>query len=154
MTRVVKILLYLELIRFLQFVDKQVESSLSSPPPSQFHLLLSLFAPMGETQLRVLTKGMKVFDMGQYNSTFRECSPLRIRSSFKRFLHSISKVLGVVQSTKCFVLNDVRNRVQVFNLCCQKFFVPRYRLCRHPRSRPSAVTFFADVPVSPISKVA
>ena len=38
------------------------------------------------------------------NSTFRECSPLRIRRSFKRFLHCGSKVLGIVQSTKCFVL--------------------------------------------------
>ena len=39
------------------------------------------------------------------NSTFRECSPLRIRSSFKRFLHCRSKVLRVVQRTKCFALN-------------------------------------------------
>ena len=38
------------------------------------------------------------------NSTFRKCSPLRIRSSFKRFLHCGSKVLGVVKSPKCFVL--------------------------------------------------
>ena len=38
------------------------------------------------------------------NSTFRECSPLRTRSSFKRFLHCGSKVLGVVKSPKCFVL--------------------------------------------------
>ena len=35
---------------------------------------------------------------------FRECSPLRIRSSFKRFLYCGFRVLGVVQSTKCFVL--------------------------------------------------
>ena len=35
---------------------------------------------------------------------FRECSPPRTRSSFKRFLYCGSKVLGVVQSTKCFML--------------------------------------------------
>ena len=38
------------------------------------------------------------------NSTFRECSPLWIRRYFKWFLHCGSKVLGIVQSTKCFVL--------------------------------------------------
>ena len=38
------------------------------------------------------------------NSTFRECSPLRTRSFFKRLLYCGSKVLGVVQSTKFFVL--------------------------------------------------
>ena len=38
------------------------------------------------------------------NSTFRECSPLWIRRSFERFLHCGSKVFGIVQSTKCFVL--------------------------------------------------
>ena len=43
-------------------------------------------------------------DMTRDNSTFRECSPLRARSSFKRLLYCGSKVLGVVQSTKCFVL--------------------------------------------------
>ena len=53
-------------------------------------------------------KGMKVY-LTWDNLTFRECSPLRIRSSFKRFRPSISKLLGVVQSTKCFVLNEVRN---------------------------------------------
>ena len=35
---------------------------------------------------------------------FRECSPPRTRSSFKRFLYCGSKVLRVVQSTKCFML--------------------------------------------------
>ena len=38
-------------------------------------------------------KGMKVFDTPD-NSTFRECSPLRSRSSFKRFLYCGSKALG------------------------------------------------------------
>ena len=38
-------------------------------------------------------KGMKVFDTPD-NSTFRECSPLRTRSSFKRFLYCGSKALG------------------------------------------------------------
>ena len=38
------------------------------------------------------------------NSSFRECSPLRIRRSFKQFLHCGSKVFGIVQSTKYFVL--------------------------------------------------
>ena len=42
---------------------------------------------------------MKVFDMGLH-STFCEWIPLRILpSSFKRFFHCGSKVLGVVQST-------------------------------------------------------
>ena len=49
-----------------------------------------------------MTKAWKYFTRD--NSTFRECSPLRIRSSFKRFPHCGSKVLGVVQSSKCFVL--------------------------------------------------
>ena len=55
-----------------------------------------------ERQLRVLTKVWKY--LTRNNCTFRECSALRIRSSFKRFLHCGSKVLGAVQSTKCFVL--------------------------------------------------
>ena len=38
------------------------------------------------------------------NSTFREFSPLRTCSSFNRFLYRGSRVLGVVQSTKCFAL--------------------------------------------------
>ena len=41
---------------------------------------------------------------GTIRLLFRECSPLRTRSSFKRFLYCGSKVLGVVQSTKCVVL--------------------------------------------------
>ena len=51
---------------------------------------------------RELTKVWKY--LTRDNSTFRECSLLRIRRSFKRFLHCGSKVLGIVQSTKCFVL--------------------------------------------------
>ena len=50
-------------------------------------------------------KGMKVFDTGQFDFYFvSEFSPLRTRSSFKQFLYCGSKVLGVVQSTKCVVL--------------------------------------------------
>ena len=41
---------------------------------------------------------------GTIRLLFRECSPLRTRSSFKRFLYCGFRVLGVVQSTKCFVL--------------------------------------------------
>ena len=41
---------------------------------------------------------------GTIRLLFSECSPLRTRSSFKRFLYCGSKVLGVVQRTKCFVL--------------------------------------------------
>ena len=41
---------------------------------------------------------------GTIRLLFRECIPLRTRSSFKRFLYCGSKVLGVVQSTKCVVL--------------------------------------------------
>ena len=46
-------------------------------------------------QLRVLTKVWKY--LTRNNCTFRECSPLLIRSSFKRFRHCGSKVLGAVQ---------------------------------------------------------
>ena len=56
-----------EFIRFLEFAVKQVESSLSSPPPSQLHLLLSLFAPMGEP-VETVEKPLKVFDTGQFDS--------------------------------------------------------------------------------------
>ena len=38
-------------------------------------------------------KGMKVFGTPE-NSTFRECSPLRTRKSFKRFLYCGSKAFG------------------------------------------------------------
>ena len=41
---------------------------------------------------------------GTIRLLFRKCSPLRTRSSFKRFLYCGSKVLGVVQSTKCVML--------------------------------------------------
>ena len=43
------------------------------------------------------------------NTTFRECNTFQLRSSFKRFPHNASKVLGVAQSTECYVL-EVRNR--------------------------------------------
>ena len=76
-----------------------MESSLSSPS-LQLHLLFSLVAPMGET-VETADKAMKVF--ARDNSTLCECRPLRIPRSFKRFFHCGSKVLGVVQSTKCFV---------------------------------------------------
>ena len=74
------------------------------------------------------------------NSTFRECSPLRIRSSFKRFLHCGSKVLGVVKSPRCFVLKWEKPRVG-FPPALFQFFVPRYRFYRHPLSRSSMLPF-------------
>ena len=53
----------------------------------------------GRDIVETADKGMKVFDTG-LNSTFCECSPLWILpSSFKRFFHCGSRVLGVVQST-------------------------------------------------------
>ena len=82
------------------------------------------------------------------NSTFRECSSLRICSSVKRFLYSFSKVLGVLQSTTCFVRTEVRNRGQVFHLRSQKFFVPRYTLFLHPQ----CYLFRRRTLFSPISK--
>ena len=69
---------------------------------------------------------------------FRECSPLRTRSSFKRFLYCGSKVLGVVQSKMfCVEVSKTTFRFSLLDLRCQKFFVPQYRFCRHPLSRPS-----------------
>ena len=50
------------------------------------------------------------------------------------------KVLGEVQSTKCFCV-EVRNRAWVIHLRCQKYFVPRYSFCRHPLSRPQCYLF-------------
>ena len=47
-------------------------------------------------------KGMKVFDTGQFDFYF--VGLLRTRSSFKRFFYCGSKVLGVVQGTKCVML--------------------------------------------------
>ena len=55
-----------------------------------------------ERQLRLLTEVWK--HLTQDNSTFCECYPLRIPSSFKRFFRCVFKVLGLVQSAKCFVL--------------------------------------------------
>ena len=49
---------------------------------------------------------------GTIRLLFRECSsPLRTRSSFKRFLYCGSKVLGVVQSTHEMFCVEVRNRM-------------------------------------------
>ena len=56
----------------------------------------------GRDTVESTDKGVKVFDTGQFD--FREFSPPRTRSSFKRFLYCVSKVLGVVPSYKCFML--------------------------------------------------
>ena len=61
MTLVVKIPLSLELIRFL--TGRKVLYPVH--PSYQLHLLLSLFASMGETCSA--NKGKKVFDMGQFD---------------------------------------------------------------------------------------
>ena len=74
----------------------------------------SLFAPMGETWLSVLTEAWKYLTGD--NSTFRESSSLRTRSSFKRFLYCGSKVLGVVQS-KIFCV-EVSKTACRFSLTC------------------------------------
>ena len=57
---------------------------------------------------------------GTIRLLFRECIPLRTRSSFKRFLYCGSKVLGVVQSTKCVVLKW--ETVCTFSTCVVRSF--------------------------------
>ena len=77
---------------------------------------------------------------GTIRLLFRECIPLRTRSSFKRFLYCGSKVLGVVQSTKCFVLKW--ETACMFSTCVVRSFLYRfYRFFRHPLSRPSMLPF-------------
>ena len=72
-----------------------------------------------ERQLRLLTEARK--HLTQDNSTFCECYPLRIPSSFKRFFRCVSKVLGLVQSTKCFVLKwKIASR---FSTCVVRSFL-------------------------------
>ena len=77
---------------------------------------------------------------GTIRLLFRDCSSLRTRSSFKRFLYCGSKVLGVVQSTKCVVLKwETACR---FSTCVvRRFFLPRYRFCLHPLPRPAMLPF-------------
>ena len=60
----------------------------------------------------------KALDTGQFN--FRDRSPLRIRSSLTIWFQSLGRS---------------------FPLRCQKFFVPRYRLCQHPLSCRSKLPF-------------
>ena len=70
----------------------------------------------------------------------------------KPFLYCDSKVLGVVQSTKCFVLKW--ETACMFSTCVhvvRSFLYRFYRFCRHHLSRLN-VTFFADVPSSLSSK--
>ena len=77
-----------------------------------------------------------------------ECSLLGIRSSFKRFLHCGSKVLGVVHSSKCFVLKW-ETGCRVSTCVVGSFLYLDTDLALSTSSFASLnVTFFADVPVS------
>ena len=73
-TLVVKIPLYLEFFSPLIVRCQRGRKFSIQFTPTQLHLRLSLFAPMGETYLRVLTKAWKYLTCD--NSTFRECRPL------------------------------------------------------------------------------
>ena len=77
---------------------------------------------------------------GTIRLLFRECSPLRIRSSFKRFLYCGSKVLGVVQSTKCVVLKwETACRFSTYVV--RSFFYLDIGFFRHPLLRPAMLPF-------------
>ena len=95
-TLVVKMPLYLELMRFLQFV------ALSSPPPSQLHLLLSLFASMGETQLRVLTKARKYMIWDNYFNQMQEPGEKVLELNKVKKLQKISRLSSVTMYSNCF----------------------------------------------------
>ena len=77
---------------------------------------------------------------GTIRLLFRECSPLRTRSFFKRFLCCGFKVLGVVQSTKCVVFKW-ETACRFSTSVVRSFFLPRYRFCRHPLPRPTMLPF-------------
>ena len=68
----------------------------------------------------------KVLDTGQFD--FRYCSPLRIRSSFIIWFQSLGHSS---KRSNLFLCWSKKQRV-VFQLRCQKFFVPCYRLCQPP----------------------
>ena len=127
MTLVVKIPLCLEMIRFLSSLsNNELESSLSSPPPSQLHLL---------------TKAWKYLTWD--NSTFHEFEFVFLLSdSLTLFPKSWGqfKALNVLS----WMVSE-KPRVG-FPSALWKVSVPQYRLCRHLRSRPSMLPF------SPISK--
>ena len=75
---------------------------------------------MGWDIVESADKGMKVFTR---DNSFFVSVALRIRSSFKLFFHCGSKVLGVVQSTKCFV-SKWETACRFSTSRCQTFFVP------------------------------
>ena len=88
---------------------------------------------------------------GTIRLLFRECIPLRTRSSFKRFLYCGSKVLGLVQSTKCVVLKwETACRFSTYVV--RSFFYPDIGFFSTSSSASCNVTFFADIPYSRISK--
>ena len=99
----IKIHLCLYLLCLLQFVFKQVESSPSSPP-SRLHLLLPLFAPLGQLWLRLLINAWNGIRNGKVRLLVSEilCSPCH--NSFERFLHCCSLVLGVVRGLSFLTL--------------------------------------------------
>ena len=133
---VVKIPLYLQLIRFLIVrYQKGRKFSIQS--------LITTSTSFGT----VCTYGRRY--LTRDNSIFSSVA-LRISSCFKGFLHCDSKVLSVVQRIKCFVLKWETAR-RLFICVVEKFFILRCRLCRQPLLRPY-ITFFTDLSSSRISK--
>ena len=90
-------------------------------------------------------KGMKVFGTTCDNKTFRECSPPRIRSYFERFFDSISKVLGVVQRTKCCAEWSEKPRVG-FPPALQEVFCTSIQTLSTSPFASLNITFFAGIP--------
>ena len=77
---------------------------------------------------------------GTIRLLFRECIPLRTRSSFKRFLYCGSKVLGVVQSTKYVVLKW-ETACRFSSYVVRSFFYLDIGFFRHPLLRPAMLPF-------------
>ena len=99
----IKIHLYLYLFCLLQFVFKQVEGSPSSPPP-RLHLLLPLFAPLGQLWLRLLINASNGIRNGKIRLVVSEilCNPCH--NSFERFLYCCSVVLSVARGLSFLTL--------------------------------------------------
>ena len=99
----------------------------------------SLFAPMGRHSWECWQRHESIWH-GTIRLLFRECRPLGTRSSFKRFLYCGSKVLGVVQSTKCVVLKwETVCRSSTYVV--RSFFYLDIGFFRHPLLRPAMLPF-------------
>ena len=102
---------------FKPFIKYIVLNNKTEPLVLEFNWWIqSLFSPMGE------------------------CIPFQTRSSFKRFLYCGSKVLSVVQSTKCVVLKwETACRFSTYVV--RSFFYLDIGFFRHPLLRPAVLPF-------------